>query len=206
MNPEIPPKCGLCGPLWSGNPIAVYALGLCPALAATDRLAPALVMGLTLTGVCLVTSLIFSLLKPVMPRPGRMLIELMLVAAVVTVFDLAVKAYFPQASPPPPYIALIVTNCILLYRIEAMAMSSGLWRSALGGLTNGLGFAGVLALLGSFRELAGTGAVLGYPVLPPGSYGPNRLVAQAGGAFLGLGLLVAALNAVAGRRPAEGEE
>jgi Na+-transporting NADH:ubiquinone oxidoreductase subunit D len=206
LNGNPPKRCGLCGGLGSENPIAVHAIGLCPALAVTGRLADALVMGLALVFVCVCTNLAFSLLKRLMPRPARTLAGLILVGAFVTVFDLLLKAYYWQMSLRlAPYVALIVANCAVMWRAEAFAVAYPPWRSALNGLAGGLGYAGVLAGLAFFRELLGTGAVLGWPLLPAEWYEPNRLMVQAGGAFVAMGFLVAALNAVAGRAGAEGE-
>ncbi len=190
---------------WKSNPIAVQMLGICSALAVTTRLANSLVMGAALIFVCVGTNLFVSLLRKRMPRRIRMIAEVAIIAAFVIVFDQLLKAYYyPMSKQLGPYVALIITNCIVMGRAEAFALQNKPTPSMLDGLANGLGYTAVLAAVGLLRELLGKGEILGYTVLSGDWYTPNQLMVMAPGAFFALGLLIALMNVI--KPPVEEEE
>ncbi|MFH1502518.1 MAG: NADH:ubiquinone reductase (Na(+)-transporting) subunit D [Candidatus Eisenbacteria bacterium] len=198
--------CGPCGGkgvetlkagAWVTNPVAVQVLGVCSALAVTNRLENSLVMGAALIFVCVGTNLFVSLLRNVTPRRIRMIAEVAIIATFVIVFDQILKAYYWEMSKQlGPYVGLIITNCIVMGRAEAFALSNRPAVSMVDGLANGIGYAVVLGIIGFVRELVGTGAVMGHTVLDPSWYTPNQLAILAPGAFVALGFLIALFNAV----------
>jgi len=204
---------GLCGGrglatfkdgLWGNNPIAVQILGVCSALAVTNRLENALVMGGALVFVITGSNLVVSLLRRAVPRRIRMIAEVAIIATFVILFDQFLKAYHPEMSKQlGPYVGLIITNCIVMGRAEAFALHNGPLVSVVDGVANGLGYAAVLALVGVAREVLGTGQVLGRTVLSPEWYTPNQVMVLAPGAFFALGFLVALFFAL---RPREVRE
>ena len=213
MANSTPQICGPCGGgicdgrgkqtltdgLWSGNPISIQMLGVCSALAVTTRLANSLVMGAALIFVCVASNLFVSLLRKVTPRGIRMIAEVAIIATFVIVFDQLLKAfYWPMSKTLGPYVGLIITNCIIMGRAEAFAMRNRPIHSMLDGLANGLGYAGVLVIIGAFRELLGEGRLLGWEVLAEAWFTPNELAAAAPGAFIALGFLIAIFNAIKG--------
>jgi Na+-transporting NADH:ubiquinone oxidoreductase subunit D len=192
--------------LWGHNPVSIQVLGICSALAVTGRLENALVMAAALLFVCVGTNLFVSLLRNVTPRGVRMIAEVAIIATFVIVFDLVLKAYYWEMSRRlGPYVGLIITNCIIMGRAEAFALRNRPVVSMVDGLANGLGYAVVLGLVGLLRELIGSGTLLGRPVLLEAWYTKNQLMVLAPGAFLTLGFLVAAFNALGGRRRVEQE-
>jgi len=212
--PQTCAPCGLAGPkgkrtliegLWSNNPIAIQILGICSALAVTNRLESALVMGGALVFVTAGSNLMVSLLRGVTPRRIRMIAEVAIIATFVILFDQFLKAFYWEMSKQlGPYVGLIITNCIVMGRAEAFAMQNPPLLSVIDGVANGLGYAVVLAIIGFFRELIGTGKVLGFVVLSAQWYEPNQLMILAPGAFIALGFLVALFNIV--RKPEPEEE
>jgi Na+-transporting NADH:ubiquinone oxidoreductase subunit D len=183
--------------LWANNPISVQVLGICSALAVTNRLANALVMAAALLFVGVASSLFVSLLREATPRRIRMIAEVMIIATFVVVFDQLLKAfYWDMSKQLGPYVGLIITNCIIMGRAEAFASHNPPFISALDGAANGIGYGIVLALVASLRELLGSGTLLGYPVLSADWYTPNQLLVLAPGAFLTLAFLIALFNAV----------
>ncbi len=205
--------CGLCGGkalqvleegAWSQNPIAIQILGVCSALAVTNRLANALVMGGALIFVCAMSNLLVSILRKATPRRVRMIAEVAVIATFVIIFDQFLKAfYWPMSRQLGPYVGLIITNCIVMGRAEAFALQNPPLLSIVDGVANGLGYAAVLAIIGFFRELLGTGRVFGRELLLAEWYTPNQLMILAPGAFIVLGFLIALFNAV---RPPEEEQ
>ena len=184
------------GGLWSNNPICCQVLGVCSALAVTNRLENSLVMGAALIFVLGATCMLVSVLRRITPRQIRMIAEVSIIATFVILFDLFLKAFYWEMSKQlGPYVGLIITNCIVMGRAEAFAIHNSPGRSLVDGLANGLGYAVVLALVGAVRELAGTGRLLGYPVLSANWYEPNQVLILAPGAFFALGLLVWIVNA-----------
>ena len=169
MNEEL--KNTLLGPLSKNNPIAVQVLGICSALAVTVELKPALVMGISVTIIVAVANVVISLIRNTIPNSVRIIVQLVVVAALVTVVSEFLKAFaFDVSVQLSVYIGLIITNCILMGRLEAFAMSNGPWASFLDGIGNGLGYAGILVAVGFVRELFGSGALLGYKVIPQSFY------------------------------------
>ena len=154
-------------PLNLDNPIAVQVLGICSALAVTSQLKPAIVMGLSVTVITAFSNVIISLIRKTIPNRIRIIIQLVVVAALVTIVSNILKAYVYDVSVQlSVYVGLIITNCILMGRLEAFAMQNGPWPSLLDGIGNGLGYALVLVIVGFFRELLGFGTIFGFQVVP----------------------------------------
>jgi Na+-transporting NADH:ubiquinone oxidoreductase subunit D len=159
------------GPLGKNNPITVQVLGICSALAVTAKLEPALVMGLSVTIILAFSNVIISLLRKTIPNRIRIIVQLVVVAALVTVVSEVLKAFAYDVSVQlSVYIGLIITNCILLGRLEAFAMANKPWESFMDGLGNGLGYAWILVAVAFFRELLGSGTLLGFKVIPQAVY------------------------------------
>lgn len=204
---------GLCGGrglltlkdgAWTNNPLAIQILGICSALAVTNRLANSLVMGAALIFVCVGSNLLVSLLRKYTPHRIRMIAEVAFIATFVIVFDQFLSAFYPDMSKQlGPYVGLIITNCIVMGRAEAFALQNPPVLSIVDGLANGLGYAVVLAIIGFFRELLGTGEIFGYEVLSGQWYTPNQLMILAPGAFFALGIVIAVFNAIKGPEPEE---
>jgi Na+-transporting NADH:ubiquinone oxidoreductase subunit D len=195
---------------WSNNPIAIQVLGICSALAVTSRLENSLVMAVALMFVCVGSNLFVSILRKCMPHRIRMIAEVGIIATFVILFDLALKAYYFEMSLQlGPYVALIVTNCIVMGRAEAFALQNPPMVSMVDGLANGVGYGVVLALIGFARELLGSGAiVLGgskFVILSESWYTPNQLMILAPGAFIALGVVIAIFNAIKGPDVEEGK-
>lgn len=198
----------LLTPLLDDNPITLQVLGLCSALAVTSSLRPAIVMSAAVISVLVFSNVTVSLLRHVMPQSIRLIIEVTLIASAVIVVDEVLKAFVPDiAAILSVFVGLIITNCIVLARVESFAMHNGVWASFLDGLGNGLGYAWVLLLIGTVRELLGTGSVLGYDVLPlsesGGWFEPNELMLLTPSAFFLLALLVWLIRSV---RPTQREQ
>ena len=149
--------------VWTSNLVSIQVLGVCSALAVTNRFENSLVMGLALIFVCIGSNLFVSLLRNVTPRRIRMIAEVAIIATFVIVFDQILKAYYWEMSKQlGPYVGLIITNCIVMGRAEAFALQNPPIVSMVDGMANGLGYAAVLGIIGFVRELLGTGSV---PVL-----------------------------------------
>lgn len=158
-------------PLNLDNPVTMQVLGICSALAVTAKLEPAIVMGLSVTVIVAFANVIISLLRNTIPNRIRIIVQLVVVAALVTIVSEILKAYAYDVSVQlSVYVGLIITNCILMGRLEAFAMANGPWESFLDGLGNGLGYAIILVIVAFFRELLGSGALLGFQVIPQGFY------------------------------------
>mgnify|MGYP001011976304 FL=1 len=159
------------GPLSKNNPIAVQVLGICSALAVTANLKPALVMGISVTIIVAFSNVIISLLRNTIPNRIRIIVQLVVVAALVTIVSEILKAYAYDVSVKlSVYIGLIITNCILMGRLEAFAMGNKPWESFIDGLGNGFGYAVILIIVGFVRELFGAGSLLGYRIVPQSFY------------------------------------
>jgi Na+-transporting NADH:ubiquinone oxidoreductase subunit D len=158
-------------PLNKNNPVAVQVLGICSALAVTSQLEPAIVMGLSVTVITAFANVIISLLRNTIPNRIRIIVQLVVVAALVTIVSQILKAYVYDVSVAlSVYVGLIITNCILMGRLEAFAMQNGPWESFLDGIGNGLGYAVILVIVGFVRELFGFGTLLGYQLIPDVCY------------------------------------
>ncbi len=157
----------LVAPLDKNNPITVQVLGICSALAVTAKLEPALVMGISVVVIMALSNVIVSLLRKTIPNRIRIIVQLVVIAALVTVVSEVLKAYAYDVSKQlSVYVGLIITNCILMGRLEAFAMSNRPWESFLDGVGNGIGYAWILVVVGFFRELLGAGTLFGYQVVP----------------------------------------
>ncbi|MCE2617337.1 MAG: NADH:ubiquinone reductase (Na(+)-transporting) subunit D [Phocaeicola sp.] len=153
-------------PLGMDNPVTVQVLGICSALAVTSKLEPAIVMGLSVTIITAFSNLVISLIRKTIPNRIRIIVQLVVVAALVTVVSEILKAYAYDVSVQlSVYVGLIITNCILMGRLEAFAMQNGPWESFLDGVGNGLGYAKILLIVAFFRELLGSGTLLGFNIL-----------------------------------------
>ena len=161
----------LLTPLNLNNPVTAQVLGICSALAVTAKLEPAIVMGLSVTVIVAFANVIISLLRNTIPNRIRIIVQLVVVAALVTIVSEILKAYAYDVSVQlSVYVGLIITNCILMGRLEAFAMSNGPWESFLDGIGNGLGYAIILVIVAFFRELLGSGALFGLQVIPQSFY------------------------------------
>jgi len=190
----------LKGGVWANNPINVQMLGVCSALAVTSKLENSLVMGAALIFVCVGSNLFVSLLRKSIPRRIRMIAEVAIIATFVILFDQLLKAfYWPMSLQLGPYVGLIITNCIVMGRAEAFALQNPPVLSIVDGAANGLGYAAVLGTIGLFRELLGSGKVFEMEVLSRTWYEPNQVMILAPGAFIALGFLIAAFNALGGQ-------
>ena len=156
----------LTGPFSANNPVIVQILGICSALAVTVQLKPAIVMALSVTVVTAFSNLVMSLLRNGVPSRIRIIVQLVVVAALVTIVSEILKAFAYDVSVQlSVYVGLIITNCILMGRLEAFAMQNGPWESFLDGVGNGLGYSKILIIVAFFRELFGSGTLLGFNIL-----------------------------------------
>ena len=161
----------LFNPLSEKNPVVVQILGICSVLAVTAKLEPAIVMGVSVIAVLAFANVIISLLRNTIPTNIRIIVQLVVVAGLVVIVDQVLKAYAYDASKQlSVFIGLIITNCILMGRLEAFAMANKPWPSFLDGVGNGIGYAVILVIVGFFRELFGSGTLLGYTVIPQSFY------------------------------------
>ena len=172
-------------PLGMNNPVTVQVLGICSALAVTAKLEPAIVMGLSVTVITAFSNVVISLLRKTIPNRIRIIVQLVVVAALVTIVSEVLKAFEYDVSVQlSVYVGLIITNCILMGRLEAFAMQNGPWESCLDGIGNGLGYAKILIIVAFFRELLGSGTLYGFRIIPESWYVQN------GGCYLNNGLMI----------------
>ncbi|PVZ15119.1 NADH:ubiquinone reductase (Na(+)-transporting) subunit D [Porphyromonas loveana] len=161
----------LLGPLSKNNPVIVQMLGVCSALAVTAKLQPAIVMALSVTAVVAFANVIISLLRNTIPGRIRIIVQLVVVAALVTIVSQVLKAYAYDVNKQlSVFVGLIITNCILMGRLEAFALANRPWESFLDGIGNGLGYGLILIIIAFFRELLGSGTLLGYQIIPQSFY------------------------------------
>jgi Na+-transporting NADH:ubiquinone oxidoreductase subunit D len=164
----------LFGPLNINNPVVVQVLGICSALAVTVQLKPALVMGIAVTIIVAMANVVVSLIRNTIPMRIRIIVQLVVVAALVTLVSEVLKAFaYDVAMQLSVYIGLIITNCILMGRLEAFAMTNNVKDSFLDGLGNGFGYAIILVMVAFVRELFGAGTLLGFRVIPEDWYVAN---------------------------------
>ncbi len=153
-------------PLGKENPITVQVLGICSALAVTVKLKPALVMALSVTIVTAVSNFVIAALRDYIPDRIRIIVQLVVIATMVILVDQFLKAYaFDVSKQLSVFVGLIITNCILMGRLEAFAMANKPWPSFVDGLGNGAGYGIILIIVAFLRELLGSGTVFGYPVM-----------------------------------------
>lgn len=161
----------LLSPIAKNNPVVVQMLGICSALAVTASLKPSIVMAISVTIVVAFANVIISLLRNTIPSRIRIIVQLVVCAALVTIVSEVLKAYaYDMSKELSVFIGLIITNCILMGRLEAFALGNGPWSSLLDGIGNGLGYGVILVIVGFFRELLGSGTLLGYKVIPQSLY------------------------------------
>lgn len=173
------------GPLNKNNPVVVQILGICSALAVTVQLKPALVMGIAVTIIVAMSNVVISLIRKTIPMRIRIIVQLVVVAALVTLVSEVLKAFaYDVAMQLSVYIGLIITNCILMGRLEAFAMTNNVKDSFLDGLGNGFGYAIILVIIAFVRELLGAGTLLGFRVIPESWYVVN------GGCYENCGMMM----------------
>ncbi len=178
------------------NPVLCQALGICSALAVTGYVKPTVVMGAALLFVASFSSLAVSLLRNVTPHRVRLIVEMLVIATLVGLVYQFLRAYwFTMSEALGAYVALIITNCLILGRCEGFAMRNGPIRSALDGFGSAAGYALVLLAIAAIREPLGHGTLLGYPILP-GSYVGAQLISGPPGAFLAMGIIVWIVRAI----------
>ena len=154
----------------------VQVLGICSALAVTSQLKPSIVMGLAVTIITGFSNVIISIIRNTIPNRIRIIVQLVVVAALVTIVSQILKAYAYDISVQlSVYVGLIITNCILMGRLEAFAMTNAPWPSFLDGIGNGLGYAIILIIVGAFREFFGRGSLLGFKIIPQSFYDSGYL-------------------------------
>ena len=178
-------KAAFSNPLNLDNPVTVQVLGICSALAVTSQLEPAIVMGLSVTVITAFSNVIISLLRKTIPNRIRIIVQLVVVAALVTIVSQMLKAFAYDVSDQlSVYVGLIITNCIIMGRLEAFAMQNAPWPSFLDGIGNGLGYAIILVIVGFVRELFGFGTLFGINIIPQSWYVSN------GGWYMDNGMMV----------------
>ena len=183
-------------PLNLDHPILIQVLGICSALAVTSQLKPAVVMGLAVTVITAFASVIISLIRHTIPTRIRIVVQLVVVATLVTIVSQVLKAFAYDVSVQlSVYVGLIITNCILMGRLEAFAMMNGPWSSFLDGIGNGLGYAAFLISVGFVRELFGSGCLFGVKIIPDCVYSwgyvDNGMMTMPAMALIILGCLIA---------------
>ena len=175
----------LLGPLSKNNPVIVQVLGICSALAVTAQVKPALVMAISVIVVVSISNVIISLLRNTIPPRIRIIVQLLVVAMMVILVDQVLKAFVYDVSKQlSVFVGLIITNCIVMGRLEAFAMQNKPWESFLDGIGNGLGYGLILFIIAFFRELFGSGTLLGYQIIPESWYAAN------GGFYYNNGLFI----------------
>ena len=175
----------LTGPLSANNPVIVQILGICSALAVTVKMEPAFVMGLSVIVVTAFANLVMSLLRKGIPSRIRIIVQLVVIAALVILVDQFLKAFVYDVSKQlSVYVGLIITNCIIMGRVEAYALGNKPWDSFLDGIGNGLGYAAILLIVAFFRELFGSGSLFGIQVIPDSWYIAN------GGFYSNVGIML----------------
>lgn len=181
----------ILNPIFKGNPITVLILGICSSLAVTVELKGALVMALSVTIVTAVSSFVCSIIRKTIPNRVRIIVQLVVVALMVILVDQVLKAYaFAVSKQLSVYIGLIITNCIVMGRIEAFALGNKPIPSLLDGMANGLGYGLILVIVAFFRELLGSGTLFGVPVLSAIGYTNNGLMILPPMALILLGCVV----------------
>lgn len=171
MADKVSNKSVFFNPFSKNNPVVVQILGICSVLAVTAKLEPAIVMGLSVIAVLAFSNVIISLIRNTIPTSIRIIVQLVVVAGLVIIVSELLKAYAYDVSVQlSVFIGLIITNCILMGRLEAFAMANRPWPSFLDGIGNGIGYSMILVIVAFFRELFGSGTLLGYQVIPQAAY------------------------------------
>jgi Na+-transporting NADH:ubiquinone oxidoreductase subunit D len=190
--------------LWQNNPISKQVLGICSALAVTVQMNTAIVMALALTAVVACSNLIISMMRKIIPRNIRIIVEVAVIATLVIIADEVLKAFMYNISKQlSVFVGLIITNCIVMGRAETFAMSNPPLKSFVDGMANGIGYGSILVGVSFFRELLGSGKILGFPVVPQALYDMGYmnmgLMLLAPGAFIVIGLFVWLEHAILNR-------
>ena len=185
----------LSDPMDDNNPITVQVLGICSALAITVQLKPALVMSVSVMVVMAASNVIISLLRNLIPNRIRIIVQLVVVASMVILVDQVLRAYAYDVSKELSiFIGLIITNCIVMGRLEAFALGHGVWKSFLDGIGNAAGYGFILVIVAFFRELLGSGKLLGFQVVPDAlyemGYENNGLMLLSPMALITVGILI----------------
>ena len=185
----------LSDPMDDNNPITVQVLGICSALAITVQLKPALVMSVSVMVVMAASNVIISLLRNLIPNRIRIIVQLVVVASMVILVDQVLRAYAYDVSKELSiFIGLIITNCIVMGRLEAFALGHGVWKSFLDGIGNAAGYGFILVVVAFFRELLGSGKLLGFQVVPDSlyemGYENNGLMLLSPMALITVGILI----------------
>jgi len=189
--------------VWHNNPIFGMVLGLCSTLAVTNLMANALVMSIAVTIVLVLNSWIISLIRNIIPERIRMITYMLIVSAVVIAVDRFIKILFPEVSSAlGPYVALIITNCIVMGRCEAFAVNNPPMMSAIDALGAGIGYTFSLLVIALFREILGFGSIFGFRIIPE-SITPMALFSVPPGAFFALAIFILIVNTI--RNPPEEE-
>jgi Na+-transporting NADH:ubiquinone oxidoreductase subunit D len=190
--------------LWQNNPISKQVLGICSSLAVTVQMNTAIVMALALTAVVACSNLIISMMRKIIPRNIRIIVEVAVIATLVIIADEVLKAFMYNISKQlSVFVGLIITNCIVMGRAETFAMSNPPLKSFVDGMANGIGYGSILVGVSFFRELLGSGKILGFPVVPQALYDMGYmnmgLMLLAPGAFIVIGLFVWLEHAILNR-------
>ena len=173
--------------VWTNNPVFIQILGICSTLAVTNNLTNTLIMTVALVFVSALTNTTVSLMKSLIPRKVRMIVQTLIIAFYVIIVDILLRAYLPSVSKSlGPYVGLIITNCIIMGRAEAFAQANGPLLSFWDGVTSGLGYMWVLMIIAFIRELLGFGTVFGMRIMPAG-FTPWTIMVMAPSAFFLLG-------------------
>lgn len=175
----------LSDPMNDSNPITVQVLGICSALAVTAQLKPSIVMAISVTAVLALANVIISLLRNTIPNRIRIIVQLVVIAALVILVDQVLRAFVYDVSKQlSVFVGLIITNCIIMGRLEAFALGNRPWQSFLDGVGNSAGYGWILIVVGGLRELFGAGSLMGYQIIPESWYITN------GGFYANNGLMV----------------
>lgn len=167
----------LSDPINDNNPVTVQILGICSALAVTSQVMPALIMSVGVIFVTAMSNVVISALRNTIPGSIRMIVQLLVVAALVQVVEIILGAFlYDVYEKLSVFIGLIITNCIVMGRLEAYAMANKPWQSFLDGIGNGLGYGAILVIMAVIREILGKGTLLGFTVLSTSWYVPNNLI------------------------------
>jgi Na+-transporting NADH:ubiquinone oxidoreductase subunit D len=190
-------------PIIHNNPVTIQILGICSALAVTTQLKPSLVMGIAVTVIIAMSNLIVSLIRSFIPKKIRIIVEMTIIATMVILVDQILRAYmFDVSKQLSVFVGLIITNCIVLGRLEGFALINKPVPSILDGIGNGIGYSLILVVVGAGREILGAGTLMGYSVIPQSLYNAgyenNGLMVLAPGAFILLGLIVWFQRAITG--------
>lgn len=184
---EATPSAILKNNVWTNNPVFVQILGICSTLAVTNNLTNTFTMTVALIFVAALTNVTVSIIKSLIPRKVRMIVQTLIIAFYVIIVDILLRAYLPEVSKSlGPYVGLIITNCIIMGRAEAFAQANGPLLSFWDGITSGLGYMWVLMIIAFIRELLGFGTLFGMPVMPD-NFTPWTIMVMAPSAFFLLG-------------------